>query len=141
MIDNDKKAVIHIAKTQTGMTEIEYRDLLSSVGAKSSKDLDNKTFGHVMSRFEALGYKSKSKTKVGRKIHNLPPDKQAVMKKIEAILLDMDLNWAYVDSMAKKRFGVDAAQWLEGGPLFKLLQMMIYHHNRWKKKAIKEECH
>ena len=40
MISNQKKAVIHIAKAQTGMSEVEYRDLLGSVGATSSTELN-----------------------------------------------------------------------------------------------------
>ena len=134
MIGNNKKAVIHIAKDQTGMTDPEYRDLLSSVGAASSKDLDNKTFDAVMTRFEALGFRTTSKTRLKRKISNLPKDKQALMKKLEAIILSRNLTWAYVDAIAKKRFGKDAAQWLEGEELFKLVQMMAVHQKR-KRRA------
>lgn len=134
MISNDKKAVIHIAKAQVGMTDPEYRDLLGSVGAKSSKDLNNKTFDQVMVRFEAFGFKTKSKTRKTRKVSNLPRSKQAMMKKLEAIILDMGLTWAYVDAIAKKRFGVDAAQWLEGEELFKLVQMMAVFQKR-KRRA------
>lgn len=134
MISNDKKAVIHIAKAQTGMTEDEYRDLLGSVGAKSSKELNNRTFDKVMSRFEALGFRTTSKTRKIRKVNNLPKDKRSLMKKLEAIILSMNLSWAYVDSIAKKRFGVDAAQWLEGEELFKLVQMMSVYQKR-KRRA------
>ena len=134
MIDNNKKAVIHIAKAQTGMTEVEYRDLLGSVGAKSSKDLNNITFEKVMTRFEMLGFRTVSKTRKTRKVSNLPKDKRAMMKKLEAIILSMGLNWAYVDAIAKKRFNVDAAQWLEGEELFKLVQMMSVYQKR-KRRA------
>ncbi|MFH1157095.1 MAG: regulatory protein GemA [Pseudomonadota bacterium] len=130
MISNDKKAVIHIAKAQTGMTEEEYRDLLSSVGVASSKDLNNKTFDQVMSRFEALGFKTTSKTRKTRKVSNLPKDKRSLMKKLEAIILSMNLTWAYVDAIARKRFGKDAAHWLEGEELFKLVQMMAVFQKR-----------
>ena len=131
MISKAKKAVIHIAKAQTGMTEDEYRDLLGSVGAASSKELNNDTFDTVMARFEALGFRTTSKPrKRPRKVSGLPVGKQAIMGKIEAILLDMDLPWAYVDSIAANQFGVDRAQWLEAGDLRKVLQMMIYHQKR-----------
>ncbi|SDU27203.1 regulatory protein GemA [Desulfobacula phenolica] len=138
MIDNGKKAVIHIAKAQVGMSNEEYRDLLSSVGVASSVDLDNKTFGQVMSRFEQLGFRTTSKTRSKRKVGNLPKGKKQLMKKLEAIILDMDLTWAYVDGIAKKRFKVDAAQWLDGEDLFKLVQMMVIHQKRQNKKTAKE---
>ncbi len=134
MISNDKKAVIHIAKAQVGMTDPEYRDLLGSVGAKSSKDLNNKTFDQVMVRFEAMGFQTTSKTRKKRKVNNLPKDKRAMMKKLEAIILSMDLTWAYVDAIARKRFGKDSAQWLEGEELFKLVQMMSVYQKRSAKR-------
>lgn len=134
MIDNGKKAVIHIAKAQVGMSNEEYRDLLGSFGVRSSKDLNNKTFTQVMGKFEKLGYKRKSKTGSNRKINNLPLTKKAMMKKIEAIILDMDLTWAYVDGMAKKQFKVEKVQWLNPPELHKILIMMVYHQNRQNKK-------
>jgi len=133
-IGNDKKAVIHIAKAQTGMSDEEYRDLLAGVGVESSVDLTNKTFGKVMSRFEALGFQMTTKTRAVRKTDNLPENKRQVMKKIEAIILDMGLTWAYVDSIAIKRFGVETVQWLEAGDLFKVLQMMVIHQARIKRR-------
>lgn len=135
MISNDKKAVIHIAKAQVGMTEAEYRDLLGSVGAASSKDLDNKTFDQVMVRFEALGFRTTSKTRKTRKVNNLPKDKRSLMKKLEALILDLGKSWAYVDAIARKRFGVDAAQWLEGEELYKLVQMIAVYQKRKKRRA------
>ncbi|MBU3952967.1 MAG: regulatory protein GemA [Proteobacteria bacterium] len=131
MISNAKKAMIHVAKKQIGMTEDEYRALLSGVGVNSSKDLNNKTFGDVMDRFKALGFKPK---KSSRQTDNLPRSKSALMKKLEAIILDMDLDWPYADAIAKSRFKVDRVQWLEPAPLRKLVQMMAIHQKRTLKK-------
>jgi phage gp16-like protein len=131
MISNAKKAMIHVAKNQIGMTEDEYRALLSSVGVKSSKDLNNKTFGDVMDRFKELGFKPK---KSSRKTDNLPRSKSALMKKLEAIILDMGLDWSYADAIAKSRFKVDRVQWLEPAPLRKLVQMMAIHQKRTHEK-------
>lgn len=133
MISNKKKAVIHIAKAQVGMSKEEYEDLLGSVGVESSKDLTGKTFAVVMGHFEQLGFKTKSKTRQ-RKTKNLPLGKRESMSKIEAIILDMGLSWGYVDAIAKSRFDVDRAQWLEAEELRKLLQMMIIHQKRQRRK-------
>ncbi len=134
MIINKKQlAVIHIAKKQTGMKEDEYRALLSSAGVTSSKNLDGKGFSHVMDRFEAMGFKTTSlRKKAGnrRKVKNLPRSKSAMMWKIEAILLDMNLSWGYVDEIAKKRFGIEKVQWLESEEVRKIMLMMIYHKKR-----------
>ena len=132
MISKKKLAVIHIAKAQTGMTDGEYRSLLAGFGVASSKDLKLRDFDTLMSRFEALGFRTTSPRR--RKPGGLPEGKAAAMKKIEAILLDMGLSWAYVDSIAKKRFGVDAVQWLDDEGVRKIMQMMIYHQKRRKNK-------
>jgi phage gp16-like protein len=123
-------AVVHIAKKETGMTEEEYRALLAGVGVDSSKDLKGWQFDRVMARFEALGFRTTSTRR--RKAKGLPGGKADTVRKIEAIILDMGLSWAYVDSIAKKRFGVDAVQWLEYEDLRKVLQMMIIHQKRRK---------
>ena len=132
MINNAQKALIHVAKTQTGLTKQEYKDLLSSVGAKSCKGLNNATFDEVMERFRKLGFNPK---RSHRHINNLPMSKRALMKKLEAILLDMNLDWPYVDAIAKSRFKVDRAQWLRPQVLRKLVQMMVIHQKRTQKKT------
>jgi phage gp16-like protein len=136
MISKDKIKVIHVAKKQVGMTEDEYRDLLGSVGASSSTELTKDAFGKVMARFEALGFRTTSKwRKRPRKVAGLPMSKRAIMAKLEAILLDMDLPWAYADGIAQKRFGVETVQWLAAEDLHAVLKMMIYHQKRNRQKA------
>jgi phage gp16-like protein len=135
MINNGMKAKIHIAKTQVGMTDDEYKSLLSSVGATSCVELNKYTFDKVMRTFKSLGFKGLSKSKKKRNIRNLPDGKKKIMSKLEAIILDMDLSWAYVDSIAKRRFGADTVQWLKTEDLYKVLQMMISHQSRHPKKA------
>jgi phage gp16-like protein len=135
MISKSKKALIHVAKGQIGMSEDEYRSMLEGFGVSSSADpnMTDRTFNQVMSRFKELGFKSKSQTR-RRNVKNLPASKRELMRKLEAIILDMNLSWAYVDGIAKKRFQVDKAQWLDPEPLRKLLQMMIIHQKRTQRK-------
>ena len=47
MLTHKQLALVHIAKKQTGMTETEYRDLLSSFGVSSSKDLPLSALRHI----------------------------------------------------------------------------------------------
>jgi phage gp16-like protein len=135
MIAKKKLAVIHIAKAQTGMTDEEYRDLLSGFGVASSKDLKAKDFDKLMARFERLGFRTTSPRR--RKVKNLRMGRAAMMSKIEAILLDLGYDWKYVDAIARKRFGMDAVQWLDDEGVRKIMQMMIYHQ---KRREAKEEA-
>ena len=129
-------AVVHIAKKQVGMTEDEYRDLLSSVGAKSAKDLTRKTFSIVMRHFEQLGFKTQSRFKSNSETETLPPGKRAYMKKIDAILQDLGEVRAYADRIAKNRFQVEKVHWLHQGQLRKVMQMLIYHQKRQQAKKL-----
>jgi hypothetical protein len=58
-ISNDKKAVIHVARSQVAMDEASYRLMLERVaGVTSSSDLDEAGFTAVMAEFERLGFRS-----------------------------------------------------------------------------------
>lgn len=120
-------ALIHIAKKQVDMTETEYRDLLGSVNAVSSKDLDGKSFSIVMNHFAQLGFKS---TSTYRPENGLPQGKQVYLRKIDAILDDLDLKRDYADRLAKNRFGVEKVHWLDPRKIRKVMQMLIYHQKR-----------
>ena len=72
MISNKQKAVIHVAKSQLGLDEESYRDiLLAHAGVRSSKGLDWRGFKKVMKHFEACGFESKSFKKDERRTSNI----------------------------------------------------------------------
>lgn len=51
-------ALIHVAKTQLGLGDDDYRAVLrDEAGVESSRDLDNDGFDAVMARFKALGFR------------------------------------------------------------------------------------
>lgn len=131
MISNQKKAVIHIAKAQTGMTEEEYRDLLSSVGVASSKDLNPVKFDIVMKCFEKMGFKRK-KSKRNR---NPAPSKDRLLGKITAMCADLGLKQGYVDAIARNMFGVDLVAWCDAEQLRKIVAALMYHKKRSHAKA------
>ena len=130
-------AVVHVAKKQVGMTDEEYLDLLGSVGATSSKDLDRKSFTVVMAHFKQLGFKSTSRFRPGNQNDTLPAERRGYVKKIDAILQELDLGRNYADGIAKKRFGVEKVHWLKPDQLRAVMQMLIYHQNRHRKNLHK----
>ena len=134
MISNGKKAVVHIAKTQLGLTEEEYRrELENEAGVSSSVDLTDRTFSKVMRRFSALGYVADQRDY--RAIENLPENDRRVMSKINAIRLDMGKKWTWVDGIARQAFDVESVMWVKGEDLRKVLSMVIYHQRRRGKRA------
>lgn len=104
---------IHIAKGQLGMDDDSYRALLRRVaGVESAKDLNTRQAGRLMVELERLGFKPKPSTKAKGKPHNFNqmPDQ---IRKIEALLTDMGLPWAYADAIAKQMFKVSRVAWLK----------------------------
>jgi hypothetical protein len=60
MINNKQKALLHVAKSQLGLTEEEYREILKAHGgAESSVHLDEFGLEKVMRFFSELGFKRK----------------------------------------------------------------------------------
>lgn len=56
-IGNQQKALIHVAKTQLGLDDDRYRDLLrSTCGVESSRELNVTQFDKLMQRFKELGF-------------------------------------------------------------------------------------
>jgi len=59
MIQRDKLALIHVAKSRLQLDDADYRALLARVaGVDSSRDLDDAGFARVMDEFARLGFVS-----------------------------------------------------------------------------------
>lgn len=144
MLPVNKIAVIHIAKTQTGMTDDEYKAMLSSYKnckgkpVTSSKELAPHQFVSIMDRFKALGF-----TNQFNKKHRTVTG--SVHEKVNAIRLDLGLSWAYVDGIVKRRFvnvhgqPIKKFEWLNTDEQMKVLQMLIIHQRRQEEKEAEND--
>lgn len=104
---------IHIAKQQLGMEDDIYRGLLARIaGVQSSKALNSKQAGNVLREFERLGFQPKPSAKAKGKPKNFD-QMPARITKIEALLADMRLPWAYADALARQMFKVERVAWLK----------------------------
>lgn len=131
MISRGKLAQIHIAKAQLGLTDDEYRAILArTVGVNSAKQLTNRNVGYVLAEFRRLGFVPKPAKKAGRKAPRPPATRQVVMSKVEALLADAGLPWAYADGMARHMFKVERVDWLDDAQLQKLMQALIIDARR-----------
>lgn len=129
-ISNKHKSVIHVAKTKTGMSDEDYRALLSQFGVVTSSDLSLPQFDQLMEHFETLGFRSVAKTKT--KIDS----RSKLLSKVDAIMKAMQLPSAYVDGMSRRMFKnedgkpVDSYKWLTSIQLSKLVAALTYHQKR-----------
>lgn len=124
MLNNKQKAVIHVAKAKVGMTEDEYRALLSSFGVDSSNYLDVKSFQIIMNHFEKLGFKStfaQNRSKSSR---------TRLLGKVVAIKTAMQLTDIYINAIVQRMFKVDSYKWLDADQLHKLVAALTYYQRK-----------
>jgi phage gp16-like protein len=131
LIGNREKAIIHVAKAQLGMSDEDYRDMLASVGAASSKELTYPKYAEVMRRMKAGGFKVRSG---GPRRPEPAPERRALYGKIEAILADAGLPWAYADALAKQMFGIEMCQWCTPDQLWRIVAALSIYMRRKKKE-------
>jgi phage gp16-like protein len=102
------------------MSEVEYRDLLGSVGAASSTELTQAGFKQVMEHFESLGFKKKKKTRK-------PLASKALLTgKVKALIITMDLTMKYANGIAKRMFGIDQIGWCNADQLRRVVAALMY---------------
>ncbi len=140
LIGNREKSLIHVAKAQLGMTEEAYRDMLSSVGVSSSKELDQAGFDEIMTRLRAAGFRPEHKSARKSGMHREPaPEKKPMISKIGAILAELGLPWSYADSIARNMFGADRLAWCDSEQTHKILQALIIHQRRKRMETKRKE--
>lgn len=108
-------AKIHIGKKELGMDDDMYRNMLWTVArVRSSKQLDEFSLQKVLNYMIGCGFKVKkpvaAKNYPGRP-HNV--DAVPQLGKIEALLTDMTLPWAFADSIAAQMFSIKKVAWLD----------------------------
>jgi len=134
-IGKKELAIIHIAKTQCGWTEEEYRHTLKDgFGVSSSKELTSKQADKLLARFQAEGFRivSKEKKRNQGKKPATPAnwDRLPLLKKIGAILGDLGKKEAYADAIARRMFAVDAYRWCTPEQLWKIVAALEYTRNK-----------
>lgn len=131
MIHRSKLAQIHIAKSQLGLSDDDYRALLARVaGVSSAKELTNRNVGAVINEFQRLGWKPAPAKRAGRKAPRPPRTRASVMRKVEALLADSGRPWAYADGMAQRMFNIERVDWLDDDQLTRLMQGLVIDAKR-----------
>lgn len=122
-------AKIHIAKSQLGMSDDVYRDMLQRVaGVRSAKDIPATRLAGVFAELKRLGFKPSSKA--GRAVNSVASGNKALMSKINALLANAGRPMAYADAMAKRMFGVDRVEWCGQENLRKIVAALTYDQRR-----------
>jgi phage gp16-like protein len=124
MIDNRKKALLHIVPVQLGWDDDTYRGALQAhAGVSSAGDLklSQAGFKRFMAHAEKCGFKSNSK-----KSRKPPASKALLTGKVKAMCVAMDLTMKYADGIAKRMFGIDRIGWCSADQLRKIVAALMY---------------
>lgn len=128
-------AKIHIAKSDLGLDNETYMQMLQSLTHKSSCSM--MTDGELVVVYNAMkkrGFVPKA-TQFKRQNRPAPTANKALyLAKITALLMQYQLPQSYADRMAQRAFGVDFAHWLDVTQLKKLIQMLEVYVRRQNKK-------
>ncbi len=81
MISNAQKALLHVAKSQIGISDDDYRAMLQAeAGVTSSNDLDNRGLNRVLKRLAKLGFVNTAHRPRRRQPQGLiSPDQQSLI--------------------------------------------------------------
>ncbi|WP_375591737.1 gp16 family protein [Chitiniphilus eburneus] len=113
MASRNDLAKIHIARQQLGMDDATYRAMLQNVaGVSSARDLTTTGAARVLQHLERCGWRPT--TGHGRR-PVVTAARRAQLEKVEALLADAGLPWAYLTggrpSMLRRLAGVDQLEW------------------------------
>ena len=133
-----KCRAIHVARRQLDLDDASYRALLQrAAGVTSSSDLGTLAKADaVLDALSKLGFAHKPKLKPGKRPGtpaNL--EREPLLQKIEALLADMELSWAYAEAIAKRQTkqagGIERLAWVPDTALAGVIAAL---HNEKKKR-------
>lgn len=120
-------AMIHIGRTQLGMDEDTYRDMLQNQGGvRSSAKLDADGRRKVLDHLRSLGAVFKRRRDPG----TVRTGRNALVSKIEAQLADMKLPWSYADAIVEHMHGLTSVRFANPDQLHDVVAALAYEQRR-----------
>lgn len=140
---------IQAERRRRGINDELYAEMKAGIGVTSTRDLTPMQFESLLARIEgrpeATSKNSSRKPQAWKRLHKSAkasgmhrrpdPDKENVVRKIEAILTEQKLPWSYVDGMARRMFKVDKFVWCDAQQTYKIMQALVMHQLRRKGKS------
>lgn len=125
---------IHIAKNELKMDKNAYvQFLLDTVDKHSCTVMSDAELMQVLQAMQAKGFRVKTKHGKRPTASQFNPNRQRIMRKIEAFLADNNKHWNYAHAICKRAFGIDRLQWCTDDQLHSVMKMLAvdaYRHGR-----------
>lgn len=115
-------AKLHIARKDLGLDEDTYRAMLENLtGKRSAADCTDRQLVMLVAALRKRGWKD-SRPKAPK----VRPEYKEMLGKINALRLDTQKSWAYVEGLAEKMYGL-RLPWLDGDQLRGVITAMTKH--------------
>lgn len=109
-ISKKQIALLHVAKTQLGLSDELYREMLGSVGVLSSVQLTGKQYNEIMRRLEAGGFRASNRAP-RTEAHVVTEERRRMVRKIDKLSEAMNLAPEYALGIARRMWGVEKLEW------------------------------
>lgn len=134
-----RRRAVHAAARQLGLDDATRRDMLAGVaGVRSTTELTLAACDKVLDHLSRLGAGKPGRAKPGQhpgQPHNL--ERVELLKKVEALLADMQLPWSYADAIARqqtrRKGGIERLSWVPDRALAGVIAAL---HNEKKKRLL-----
>lgn len=123
-------------KGMSDMTLNERKEVIDRFNLKRYFAGKRKLYNPYINRFQS-GWKKGDAEGIPKHIArpvSVHPGKQPLVSKVHAILTELKLPWSYADAIAQSRFGASIVEFLNMGELNKVLQMLVIHQGRQRRK-------
>lgn len=131
-----------------GVDDETWGQMKTSVGAESTRDLDQRQLNTLISRIDGDDGRQQPQQRQWERVHKSakksgmdkppPMERAAMLSKVEAILSELKLPWGYADGMAKRMFGKEKLRWLDPQQTYKLLQALTVYQRRLESRQAQE---
>jgi len=127
-------AKIHIAKKELGMDDATYRAMLMQLtGFSSSKDLNAHERGKVLEHLKKSGFQGKQPGEPNNLSSSSP--RAAKLGKIEALLADGKLPWAYAVAIAGRMYGKERLEFCADDELTGIITALVKDQKKRKARS------
>jgi phage gp16-like protein len=130
-----------------GIDDDTYDAMKKSIGVGSTKELNHLQFVELLRRIKGAHARQADPGSAGiwKPMHKSakqsgmhrqpPPEKEGMIRKIEAMLTERALPWGYADAIARRMFGVEKLLWCDAEKTYKVLQALAVQQRRAAKKT------
>lgn len=127
-------AKVHIARKDLGLDDETYRAMLEHLtGWRSAAQCTDRQLVMVIASLRKRGWNPAPLPKAGKR-PRVDPQRQPQMDKIDALRIETDTTWAYVEGIARRMYKIGLS-WCDSAQLQAVITALVRHQQSQQRKA------